>query len=61
MLIIERGISQRVIVTAPDGTKISIMVTAAERGGIGPDGKRVYRVKLGVDAPSEYAINREPA
>ena len=48
MLILQRRRQEEVYIVAPDGTRITIMVTRI-------DGDRV---KLGIDAPSDYAIHR---
>jgi len=49
MLILSRKYSERIIIDAPDGSRIAIMVTHIDRG----------KIRLGLTAPKNYAICRE--
>ena len=49
MLVLSRKVGETVIVTAPDGTSLVVMLVAV----------RGDKVRIGIAAPTSYAVNRE--
>ena len=49
MLVLSRKVGETVIITAPDGTQIVLMLVEV----------RGDKVRIGIAAPKSYAVNRE--
>ncbi len=49
MLVLSRLVGERIFITAPDGTRLTIALCDLERG----------KAKIGVDAPDDWTIHRE--
>ena len=49
MLVLSREVNQKIIITAPDGTKVIIMVVEI----------RGHKSRLAIDAPRSWSVNRE--
>ena len=49
MLVLSRKVGETIIVTAPDGTQIVLMIIEV----------RGDKARIGIAAPKSYAINRE--
>ena len=49
MLVLKRKVGERIIITAPDGTQIVLMMVEV----------RGDQARFGIDAPSSWAIHRE--
>ena len=49
MLVLSRKVGETVIITAPDGTQIVLMLVEV----------RGDKCRIGIDAPMTYTINRE--
>ncbi len=49
MLVLHRNDQQSIIITAPNGDKIRVLIADIQRG----------KVKVGITAPKDYRINRE--
>ena len=49
MLVLSRKVGETIIVTAPDGTQIVLMLVEV----------RGDKVRIGIAAPKSYAVNRE--
>ena len=49
MLVLSRIVDQKIIITSPDGTCITLMVVEV----------RGDKVRIGVDAPKSWTIHRE--
>ena len=49
MLVLSRKVNEKVIITAPDGTQIVLMMVEV----------RGDKARIGIDAPMTYTINRE--
>ena len=48
MLVLSRERSQTIVITTPDGTKLTLMVVEI----------RGNKVRIGVDAPREFTVHR---
>lgn len=55
MLVLERKLDQRIVLTLPDGSLVTIAVVEIRSGPRGEFGK----VRLGIEAPTEVGIDRE--
>jgi carbon storage regulator len=49
MLVLSRKVGETIVITAPDGTQIVLMLVEV----------RGDKVRIGIAAPTSYAINRE--
>jgi len=49
MLVLSRKVSERIFITAPDGTVLTLMLVEV----------RGNNVRIGIDAPREWLIMRE--
>ena len=49
MLVLSRKVGETVIITAPDGTSLVVMLVEV----------RGDKVRIGIEAPKSYAVNRE--
>ncbi len=49
MLVLSRKVGETVIITAPDGTSLVVMLVEV----------RGDKVRIGIAAPKSYAVNRE--
>ena len=49
MLVLSRKVNEKVIITAPDGTQIVLMLVEV----------RDDKARIGIAAPKNYAVNRE--
>ena len=49
MLVFSRKVNEKVIITAPDGTQIVLMLVEV----------RGDKARIGIDSPRSYTVNRE--
>lgn len=60
MLLISRKISERVVMTLPDGQTITVMLVDTSPANDPLSGRWFGRAKLGIDAPANVKISRDP-
>ena len=61
MLLISRKISEKVVMTLPDGQQITVMLVDTSPVNDPLSGRWLGRAKLGIEAPSTVKISRDPS